>query len=155
MNLRINCVTLQYYVFRIATGNIFWKQMLQYKEFHIYWDRDDEGRKYVVSYGGTGLRLCERRWPVTQLECLALLTGIKEYHVYLAGRPFSVYTDHLSRKYLQSLKVSANNRLARWALALQPYTFEINYKEGNKLTAAGRLSRRPYENTKVDEDDDE
>jgi len=55
---------------------------------------------------------------------------------------------------LQSLKVSANNRLARWALALQPYTFEINYKEGKKLTAADGLSRRPYEDAKVDEDDD-
>jgi len=84
---------------------------------YILGQRDDEGRKYVVSYGGRGLRQCEKRWPVTQLECLALLTGIKEYHVYLAGRTFSVYTDHLSLKYLQSLKVSANNRLARWALA--------------------------------------
>jgi len=122
---------------------------------YILGQRDDEGRKYVVSYGGRGLRPCERRWPVTQLECLALLTGIKEYHVYLAGRPFSVYTDHLSLKYLQSLKVSANNRLARWALALQPYTFEINYKEGSKLTAADGLSRRPYEDAIVDEDGDE
>ena len=122
---------------------------------YILGQRDDEGRKYVVSYGGRGLRPCERRWPVTQLECLALLSGIKEYHVYLAGRPFSVYTDHLSLKFLQSLKVSANNRLARWALALQPYTFEINYKEGKKLTAADGLSRRPYEEAEVDEDDDE
>ena len=54
-----------------------------------------------------------------------------------------------------TLKVSGNNRLARWALALQPYTFEINYKEGKKLTAADGLSRRPYEDTKVDEDEDE
>jgi len=61
----------------------------------------------------------------------------------------------LSLKYFQSLKVSANNRLARWALALQPYTFEINYKGGKKLTAADGLSRRPYEDAKVDEDDDE
>ena len=40
-------------------------------------------------------------------------------------------------------------------MALQPYTFEINYKEGKKLTAADGLSRRPYENTNVNEDDDE
>ena len=122
---------------------------------YILGQRDEEGHKYVVSYGGRGLRPCEKRWPVTQLECLALMTGIKEYHVYLAGRPFSVYTDHLSLKYLQTLKVSANNRLARWALALQPYAFDINYKEGKKLTAADGLSRRPYENTNVNEDDDE
>ena len=32
MDLRISYATLQYCVFRIVTGNTFWKQMLQYKE---------------------------------------------------------------------------------------------------------------------------
>jgi len=40
--------------------------------------------------------------------------------------------------------VSASNRLARWALALQPYKFTTNYKEGKKLTATDGISRRPY-----------
>ena len=30
----------QYYVFRIATGNTFWKQTRQYTEFHTYWDKE-------------------------------------------------------------------------------------------------------------------
>jgi len=155
-NLRISCATPPVLRFPDSHREYFLETDASIQGIsYILGQRDDEGRKYVVSYGGRGLRQCERRWPVTQLECLALLTGIKEYHVYLAGRPFSVYTDHLSLKYLQSLKVSANNRLARWALALQPYTFEINYKEGKKLTAADGLSRRPYEDTKVNEDDDE
>jgi len=78
---------------------------------------DDEGRKYVISYGGRELRPCERKWPITQLECLSLLTGIREFHVYLAAAPFVVYTDHISLKYLESLKIFAYNRLARWSLA--------------------------------------
>jgi len=51
--------------------------------------------------------------------------------------------------------VSANNRLARWALALQPYKFEINYKEGKKLTAADGISRRPFPEPVVEEEDEE
>ena len=39
--------------------------------------------------------------------------------------------------------------------SITTYTFEINYKEGKKLTAADGLSRGPYEDTKVDEEDDE
>ena len=64
----------------------------------------------------------------------------------LAAAPFVVYTDHISLKYryLQCLKVSAHNRLARWALALEPYKFAIEH-EGKKLTAADSLSRRPYD----------
>jgi len=60
-------------------------------------------------------------------RCALLLTGSREYYVYVAGRLFSVYRDHLSLKYLQSLKVSANNRLDWWALALQPCKFGVNY----------------------------
>jgi len=96
---------------------------------YVLGQRDHLGRKFIISYGGRGLRPCEKVWSVSDQECLALLTGIREYHVYLAGRPFSVYTDHLSLKYLQSLKVSLDSRLARWALALQPYKFEIYYRK--------------------------
>jgi len=73
------------------------------------------------------------------------LTGIREYHVYLAAAPFVVYTYHVSFKYLQSLKLSAHNRLALWALALQPYQFTVEHVQGKKLTAADGLNRRPYD----------
>jgi len=58
-------------------------------------------------------------------------------------------------KFLQSLKVSAHNRLARWALFLQPYKFSVNYKAGKLMTAADGLSRREYETTDVPTDDEE
>ena len=111
----------------------------------------------MVAYGGRGLRPCERKWPITQLECLALLTAIKENHVYLAGQPFDVYTDHISLKYLGSLKVTINNRLARWSLALQPYAFTVHYKEGKTLTTADGLSCPGYpdpSSSSLDQDDD-
>jgi len=96
-----------------------------------------------------------KKWPVTQLECLSLLTGIREYHVYLAAAPFVVYTDHVSLKFLQSLKLSAHNRLARWALALQPYNFTVEHVPGKRLTAADGLSRRPYDEPDNLEEDEE
>jgi len=104
---------------------------------YILGQTDDEGRKYVIAYGGHGLRPCERKWPNIQLECLSLLTGIREFHVYLA---ICGYTDHISLKYLESLKVSAHNRLARWSLALQPYKFTVEHVPGTKITAADGLS---------------
>jgi len=121
---------------------------------YILGQTDDQGRKYVISYGGRGLRPCEKKWPITQLECLSLLTGIGEFHVYLAAAPFVVYTDHISLKYLESLKISAHNPLARWSLALQPYKFTVEHVAGTKLTAADGLSRRPYD-TPTDLDADE
>jgi len=113
---------------------------------------DDDGRKYVVSYGGRSLRPCEKKWPVTQLECLSLLTGIP---CLLAAAPFVVYTDHVSLKFLQSLKLSAHNRLARWALDLQPYNFTVEHVPDKRLTAADGLSRRPYDEPDNLEHDEE
>jgi len=73
----------------------------------------------------------------------------------LAAAPFVVYTDHVSLKYIESLKIKAHNRLARWALALQPYKFTVEHIAGNKLTAANGLSRRPYDEPTNLEDDEE
>jgi len=51
--------------------------------------------------------------------------------------------------------LSAHNRLARWALALQPYKFTVEHVPGKKLTAADSLSRRPYDvPTNLDEDEE-
>jgi len=95
----------------------------------------------------TDASFARKKWPITQLECLSLLTVIREFCVYLAAAPFMVYTDHISLKYLEShkIKTSAHNRLARWFLALQPYKFTVKHLSGTKLTAADGLSRRPYE----------
>ena len=122
---------------------------------YILSQRDDGNREHVVAYGGRGLRGAEVRYPISELECLAIIEGVKHYHTYLAHKPFEIVTDHVSLKFLQSLKVSAHNRLARWALFLQPYKFTVNYKPGRLMTAADALSRREYEAPVVPKDDEE
>ena len=105
---------------------------------------DRHGNEYVVNYGGRGLRNHEKRYGITDLECLGLIHAIRESHVYVCDKEFKVITDHLSLKFLRNLKLSPNNRLARWALVLQPYRFDIVYKAGKTHTLADGLSRRPY-----------
>lgn len=122
---------------------------------YILSQKDGGNREQVVAYGGRGLRGAEVRYTITQLECLAIIEGVKHYHTYLAHKPFQIFTDHVSLRFLQSLKVSAHNRLARWALFLQPYKFTVNYKPGKLMTAADALSRREYESPVVPTDDEE
>jgi hypothetical protein len=108
---------------------------------YILGQRDDPGREHAVAYGGRGLRPNETRWAVTELECLALTEGVKQFHIYLAGSKFEVITDHISLTFLRGMKLAGNNRLTRWALFLQPYTFTITYKKGALLTSADAISR--------------
>jgi len=51
---------------------------------YILWNMDEKSKKRVISiisYRGRGLRPNVKKWTVTELECLVLLTAIKENHV--------------------------------------------------------------------------
>jgi len=62
---------------------------------YILVQTDDQGRKYVISYGGCGLRPCEKKLPITEIECLSLLTGIREYQcLFSCGSFCGLYRRH-------------------------------------------------------------
>ena len=102
---------------------------------------DEQGKEHVISYGGRGIRDSESRWAITRIEELALVEAVHEYSCYLQNQRFEVLTDHISLTFLRIMKISGNNRLARWALYLQPFRMKIRYKRGVDLTNADAISR--------------
>ena len=115
---------------------------------------DDQGREHPIAFNGRSLRGSEKNWGITELEGLALVEAIKEYHPFLNHQRFTVYTDHISLTWLQSLK-SNNGRLYRWSLLLQSYSFDIKYKAGKSNNNADALSRREYPPPPPEDPDDE
>ena len=97
-----------------------------------------DGQEHPVVYGGRSLRTKEKNWTATEIEALALITAITGYHSFLANSNFIVYSDHISLKWLQSIKMSSG-RLDRWSLLLQGYIFEIRYKKEPRTSL-----RTPY-----------
>ena len=97
-------------------------------------------KETVVSYGGRELNLAESRYSTTECEALAVVDGIKRYQPYLCGRKFYVHSDHGSLTWLMKVK-DPTGRLARWALQLQQYEFEIIHRPGIQNGAADALSR--------------
>ena len=102
-----------------------------------------DGKEVVIAYGGRTLTAPEKNYSVTERECLALVEGVKHYHVYLLNNEFTAYADHNALKYLMSVKNPAG-RLARWALELQKYNFTIKHRPGVKNANADALSRIPH-----------
>ena len=98
----------------------------------------------VVAYGGRSLRPDERKYTVSEQECLAVVEGIKAYKEYLSHQKFTVYTDHHALKWLNSIK-DPSTRLGRWAILLQEYQYEIVHKQGKVHQNADALSRQSYE----------
>lgn len=110
---------------------------------YILGQKDNKGREKVISNGGRALRKAEKKWTVSEKECLAVLEGIKHNKVYLSHNRFSVITDHKALVWLNKTK-DTNAKLGRWALELQNFEFDIIYKEGAKNQNADAISRIPY-----------
>ncbi|GBC54389.2 enzymatic polyprotein, putative [Rhizophagus irregularis DAOM 181602=DAOM 197198] len=82
----------------------------------------------------------EKRYPITELEYLAVIWGVKHFHKYLVNRRFKVITDHAALKGLMSAKIPTGRR-ARWVMELQQYNFEIIHRPGKENKNADALSR--------------
>ncbi|KMQ85388.1 reverse ribonuclease integrase, partial [Lasius niger] len=101
----------------------------------------EEGER-VIAYASRTLNGAERNYSATELECLAVVWGIRRMKGYLEGYRFTVITNHQSLKWLQRLE-APTRRLARWLFELQQYDCEVKYRRGilNRVTDA--LSRQP------------
>jgi transposase InsO family protein len=110
---------------------------------YVLQQEDSQHRLRVIAYGGRGLRPAETNFTTTEIEMLALVTGVREFNVYLAHKPFIVYSDHIALRYIDNLKTS-QGRLLRWSLLLQPYDFTVIHKPGKLHLVPDGLSRREY-----------
>ncbi|CAF0856937.1 unnamed protein product [Brachionus calyciflorus] len=122
------------------------------KEFILYTDasgtaigailcqRDNFNNEYVVAYASRKLKGAEINYGITEKECLAVIWGIKHFSVYLQCQKFKVVTDHSALQWLMRIK-EPKGKLARWAIFLQTYDFEIIYRQGKKHQNVDAISR--------------
>lgn len=109
---------------------------------YILGQKDDQGREYVVVYGGKSLSDAEKRYHTSEKECLAILRDVEVYRPYLDNSLFTVVTDHNALTWLKTAKLS--KRLERWALKLQELNYDIVHRPGKSNVVADCLSRRSY-----------
>uniref|UniRef100_A0A146LKA7 RNA-directed DNA polymerase n=1 Tax=Lygus hesperus TaxID=30085 RepID=A0A146LKA7_LYGHE len=100
-----------------------------------------DGEK-VIAYTSRKLNKLERSYSATELECLSVIHAIQRWRMYLEGCHFTVITDHHALRWLKELK-DPNPRLTRWALKLQSYDYEIEYRKGSLNKVPDALSRAP------------
>lgn len=99
-----------------------------------------DGGDRVISYLSRSLTRQERNYSVTERECLAVLWAIEKLRPYIEGAKFRVITDHSSLVWLNNLK-NPTGRLARWAVRLQQYDYEIIHRKGQDNVVPDTLSR--------------
>ena len=101
---------------------------------------DNDGRERVVAYASRVLTEIERRYSITERECLALRYASQIFRPYLHGAKFKVVTDHHSLTQMRTLK-NPTHRLNRFSMDLENFDFDVEYKEGKKHSDADAMSR--------------
>ena len=124
------------------------------KPFRVYTDgsavgtggilvQEIDGKERVIAYTSKSLSdREERNFSATELEVLAVLHALEAFRPDLEGYKFQLITDHSSLKWLLNLR-NPKGRLARWAVELQAYDFDVVHRSGTRMQAPDALSRNP------------
>lgn len=99
-----------------------------------------EGEEHPISYFSQKLTMAERKYSVTQRECLAVIRAIEKFRGYIEGVHFTVFCDHAALSYLKSMK-SPTALMSRWLLRLNAFDFDIKYRKGSCNVVPDALSR--------------
>ena len=103
---------------------------------------DTDGHEHPVGYCSRTLNSHKCNYTVIKRECLAVIYAYQQFRVYLHGVHFTVVTDHASLQWLKTLK-DPEGRLARWAIKLQAFDYDIQHRAGAIHQNADCLSRLP------------
>ncbi|XP_076248026.1 uncharacterized protein LOC143187672 [Calliopsis andreniformis] len=106
----------------------------------ILLQKQSDGNFRPISYFSQRTTPAESKYHSFELECLAVVYAVKRFHVYLGGIFFKIMTDCDSFRLTLS-KQNINPRISRWAMFLQDYDFEIQYRPGKRMSHVDALSR--------------
>ena len=107
-----------------------------------------EQNGHPIAYLSHRLSPAEANWDTGDQELLAVMIALREWNLYLRGRPFKLRTDLEPIRYLQS-KSRLVGRQARWLDELQSYSFTVEHVPGIRNIPPDALSRRPDHNVKL------
>ena len=107
--------------------------------------QQQDGAKKVISYASPSFLKLESKYLIHKLEFLCLKWArTDQFHEYLYGNTFDVYTDNNPLTYvLSTAKLVAMGH--RWITGLANYNFHIHYKSGKSNMEADALSRIDWE----------
>ncbi|GFS90886.1 retrovirus-related Pol polyprotein from transposon 17.6 [Trichonephila clavipes] len=102
----------------------------------------EDGKLHPVYYMSKKTNTAEEKYDSYELEVLAIINALKKFCVYLLGQLFKIVTDCSAfQKTMQ--KKELITRIARWALQLEEFDYEIEHRAGSRMKHVDALSRYP------------
>nr|XP_034833643.1 uncharacterized protein K02A2.6-like [Maniola hyperantus] len=116
----------------------------------------EDGQERPIAMSSRTLNTHERRYSQLDKEATAIMFGIKKFHNYLAGRSFTVITDHKPLLGIfdpkRPMPSILSPRLTRISIALTAHDYNIAYRPGTQIANADGLSRWPLPVPELEEE---
>lgn len=96
---------------------------------------DESGLEYLCCCASSGLTAAQRNYHIVRLELLAFVYACGKFNEWLCCVPFIWRTDCRAHQYIDEARVSPNQTIARYVLALADYNYTVEWIPGVKMIA--------------------
>jgi len=104
--------------------------------------QDERGLLQPVEWLSKSFDQTQLNWSIAEKECFAAIYAIEKWEKYLKPQRFTLYTDHANLALLFNFaRIFKGNKLWRWALRLQEYSFDVVARPGSEHVISDYLSR--------------
>ena len=108
----------------------------------VLMQQDDDGILQPIEWLSKAFDQSQINWSIGEKECFASIYAIEKWERYLKPNKFVLYTDHSNLALLFNFaKIFKGNKLWRWALRLQEYSFTVTARPGSTQIVSDYLSR--------------
>lgn len=102
--------------------------------------QETNGMDQPIAYLSRKLNDREAKYSTSERELLSVVYAIEKFRPYIDGTRFTVVTDHSALLWLHRMK-DPHGRLARWAVKLQQFDFDVVHRPGKCHVVPDALSR--------------
>ncbi|GBL99245.1 Transposon Ty3-G Gag-Pol polyprotein [Araneus ventricosus] len=102
----------------------------------------EDGKLHPVQYMSKKTTPAEEKYSSYELEVLAVVNALMKFRTYLMGNHFKIITDCSAFQRTMDKK-DLVTRIARWALLLEEFDYEIVHRSGQRMQHVDALSRYP------------
>lgn len=106
----------------------------------------NDGKFHPVYFASGKTTPAEAKYTSYELEVLAVVKALNKFRVYLLGMPFTIVTD--CQAFAMTMrKKDLCLRVARWALLLGDFKYQVCHRPGKNMQHVDALSRNPLPST--------
>ncbi|GFW47157.1 transposon Tf2-6 polyprotein [Trichonephila clavipes] len=117
----------------------------------ILLQQSDDNKLHPVHYFSKKTTPQEEKYSSYELEVLAVNESLKKFRNYLVGNKFKIVTDCSAFQKTMRSKKQLTPKIARWALFLEDFNYEIIHRPCKQMGHVDCLSRYPVMTITYDE----